>query len=110
LGNDRRVAVKREKMQDFSSVKFLGNDKRQVFTYQLTVKNNKNIPIDMILKDQYPISTDKSISVELLETDNAHDNQEVGTLTWEFPLKAGETRTFKFSYSVKYPKDKQINF
>ena len=108
LGNDKRVAVKREKLQDFSSVKFLGNDKRQLYTYQLTVKNNKNIPINMILKDQYPISTNKEIAVELLETADAHINEGVGSLTWEFPLKPGEARTFKISYSVKYPKDKQI--
>lgn len=109
LGNDKRVVVKREKMQDFSSVKFLGNDKKQVFTYQLTVKNTKNTPVDMILKDQYPLSTEKTISVEVLETSNAHENEEVGTLTWEFPLQPGETKIFKVSYSVKYPKDRNLN-
>ncbi len=109
LGNDKRVAVKREKMQDFTSIKFLGNDKEQTFGYQLTVKNNKNVPIDMILKDQYPISTDKNIVVKLIDTNDAHVNEEVGTLTWEFKMKPGETRTFKLKYSVKYPKDISLN-
>lgn len=109
LGNDKRIAVKREKMQDFTSTKFLGNDKEQTFAYQLTVKNNKNIPVDMILKDQYPISTDKNIVVKLIDVDGAHVNEEVGTLTWEFKMKPGETRTFKLRYSVKYPKDSVLN-
>ncbi len=41
LGKDRRVAITREKLKDFSSVKFLGNKKLQTFTYEITVKNNK---------------------------------------------------------------------
>lgn len=109
LGNDKRVVVKREKMQDFSSTKVIGSEKKQQFTYLLTVKNNKNMDIDMILKDQYPLSTDKAIIVELVDISGAHNNTEVGTLTWEFPMKAGETRTFKVSYTVKYPKTETIN-
>ncbi len=41
LGKDKRVVVTREKLKDFSSVKFLGSNKKQVFTYEITVKNNK---------------------------------------------------------------------
>ena len=105
MGEDKRVAVSREKLQQFSSTKFIGNNKKQTFSYKLTVKNNKPIDIQMILKEQYPISTDKSIVVELTETDSAHNNPEVGSLTWEFPLKAGESRSFKVTYSINAPKD-----
>ncbi|MNR97987.1 TonB-dependent Receptor Plug Domain protein [compost metagenome] len=109
LGNDKRVIVKREKMQDYSSTKLIGSEKKQVFTYKLTVKNTKNSAVKMILKDQYPLSTQKEIEVELLESAKAHVNAEVGTLTWEFDLKPGETREFTMSYSVKYPKDQTLN-
>ncbi|GAB6010701.1 DUF4139 domain-containing protein [Viscerimonas tarda] len=111
LGTDKRVTVKREKLQDFSSKKFLGNDTKQEFVYQLTVKNNQNQAIKMILKDQYPLSTQKEIEVEILKetTATTHRNEEVGVLVWEFELKPGETRTFKTAYSVKYPKDKTLN-
>jgi len=105
LGEDRRVVVTREKLQDFSSTKFLGNEKRATYSYKFTVKNNKSVDINMILKDQYPISTDKSIIVELVDIDGAHDNPEVGSLTWEFPLKAGETKTVKLTYAIRSPKD-----
>lgn len=109
LGVDKRISVKREKMQDFSSVKFLGSDKKQVFTYMITVRNNKNQAISMILKDQYPISTMKEVEVEVLETSSAAINKDVGVLTWTFNLEPGETRNFKISYSIKYPKDKNLN-
>lgn len=105
LGEDKRVVVNREKVQDYSASKLIGSNKKQTYTYKLTVKNNKNVAIDMILKEQYPISTDKSITVDLGNISGAHNNPEVGSLTWEFPLAAGETRTFEVSYTITAPKD-----
>lgn len=112
LGTDKRVAVKREKMQDYSSTRFLGNDVKQVFTYKLTVKNNQNKPVKMVLKDQYPISTQKNIEVELITKDTTPwtaNKEDVGVITWEEELKAGETKVYQISYSVKYPKGSNLN-
>ncbi len=109
LGQDKRIVVKREKVADFSSVKFLGSNKKEVFTYELTVRNTKKEKAAVMLKDQYPISSDKDIEVELLESAGASVNQDNGVLTWHVDLAAGETRKFRISYSVKYPKDKTVN-
>lgn len=111
LGMDKRVSVKREKMQDFSAVKILGNDVQQTFTYKITVKNNQNRKIKMVLKDQYPISTQKKIEVTLLkETTRWTVNKEdLGVITWEEDFEAGETKTYQISYSVKYPKEIKLN-
>ncbi|MFM9910058.1 MAG: DUF4139 domain-containing protein [Chitinophagaceae bacterium] len=109
LGRDKRVVVKREKLKDFSNVKFLGTNKKQVFTYEIVVKNNKKEKIQMMLKDQFPISTNKDIEVELLESSDAIIKSEIGVLTWKLDLNAGETKKYRISYSVKYPKDKTVN-
>lgn len=109
LGKDKRVVVTREKLKDFSSVKFLGSNKKQVFTYEITVKNNKKEKVTMTLKDQYPLSTNKDIEVELLETSGAGNNTELGILNWSVELAPGESKKFRVSYSVKYPKDKMVN-
>lgn len=112
LGADKRVSVKREKLQDFSSTKFLGNDTKQVFTYRLTAKNNQNKTVKMVLKDQYPISTQKNIEVELLTKDTTPwtvKKDDLGVITWEEELKAGETKLYQLSYSVKYPKGSNLN-
>ena len=60
----------------------------------------------MLLKDQYPLSTDKEIEVELLESSNAKVNKETGILTWNLKLQPNETNKIRISYRVKYPKDK----
>ena len=109
LGKDKRVAVKKDKLIDFSSVKFLGNNKLQKLTYEITVKNNKKEAINLLLKDQYPLSTTKEIEIELLESNDAMVNPETGVLTWKLSLAAGESKKLRFSYSVKYPKDKMVN-
>lgn len=108
MGRDKKVAIKREKITDKSGTKFLSSSKEQLFTYEITVKNNKKEPVSLTLKDQYPISTDKEIEVELIQSDKAQVNAEAGILTWELELKAGESKKIRLSYRVKYPKDKFI--
>ncbi len=63
----------------------------------------------LLLKDQYPLSTDKDIEIELLESDKAKINIETGILTWDLNLKPNEIRKLRVSYKVKYPKDKVID-
>jgi uncharacterized protein (TIGR02231 family) len=109
LGRDKRVAIKKEKMADYSSVKFLGSSKLQKVTYELTVKNNKKDTVKMLLKDQYPLSTNKEIEVELLDAAGAEVNEDIGVLTWKLQLAPGESKKLRFAYSVKFPKDKVIN-
>jgi len=109
MGVDKRVVVTREKLMDFSSVKFLGSNKKQIFTYEITVKNNKKDAIDISIKDQYPISQNKDIEVELLESKDATINAETGEVNWNLKLAAGEVKKIRISYSIKYPKDKIVN-
>lgn len=109
LGRDKRVVIKREKLKDFSSVKFLGANKKQVFTYEITVKNNKKENVELLLKEIYPLSTNKDIEVEVLEISGATNDPELGQLSWKTTLTAGESKKYRVSYSIKYPKDKKIN-
>lgn len=108
MGRDKKISIKRERITDKSGTKFLSSYKEQTFTYDITVRNNKKEEINMLLKDQYPLSTDKEITVELLEKDGAKENEETGILTWEIKLKPNETKKYRISNKVKYPKDKLI--
>jgi len=109
LGRDKRVVVKKEKLVNYSSVKFLGSNKKQIFTYELTVRNNKKEKVQMLLKDQYPISSSKDIEEELIESSGAAVNKETGILTWQIDLAPGETKKMRVSYSIKYPKERTVN-
>ena len=73
------------------------------------MRNNKKEAAIILLKDQYPLSSDKEIEIELLQSDSAKVNTETGILTWDLDLKPNETKKIRLSYKVKYPKDKIIN-
>lgn len=109
MGRDKKIDIKREKVVDKSGTKFLSSYKEQTFTYDITVRNNKKEAVQMLLKDQYPLSTDKEITVELLQSDKAKVNVETGILSWDLKLSPNETKKIRISYKVKYPKDKIID-
>jgi hypothetical protein len=108
MGRDKKVVITREKVVDKSGVKFLSTKKEQTFTYDITIRNNKKESILLKLEDQYPLSSDKEIEIELKQKEGAKVNSETGLLSWEFHLKPNETKKIRISYTVKYPKDKII--
>lgn len=109
MGRDKKIAISREKIADKSGTKFLSSYKEQTFTYDIVIKNNKKEAVEIMVKDQYPISSDKEMTVELLQSDKAKINAETGILTWDLKLSANETKKIRISYKVKYPKDKTID-
>jgi uncharacterized protein (TIGR02231 family) len=108
LGKDKRVAVKRSLVKELSSLKTSGNTSKQTFTYEIIVKNNKQTEINLLLKDQFPLSSIKEVEVKLEDYPEAMVNEEAGVVTWKITLKPGESKKVRFTYSVKYPKDKKI--
>lgn len=108
MGRDKMIAVKRERVADQTNTQTIGNNKRQTFTYEIRIRNNKRQPVNILLKDQYPLSTDKTIEVELLESGNAHVNSETGVLTWKLSVAPGDTQHIRISYRVRYPKNKTL--
>lgn len=108
MGRDKKISVKRELIAEKSSTKFLSSGREQVFTYDIIIRNNKKEAARLTLKDQYPISTDKEIEVELLQSDSAKVETETGILSWELNLKPGETKKVRISYRVKAPKSKPV--
>jgi uncharacterized protein (TIGR02231 family) len=109
MGRDKKITVKRERVAEESGSKLIGSNKKQTFTYEIRVRNSKKEAIQMLLKDQYPVATDRDMEIELLSSSDAEANKETGVLTWKLNIAPGETRKVRFSYSVKYPKDKVIN-
>ena len=104
MGRDKKVTIKREKVVDQSGTKFLSSKKEQTFTFDITLRNNKKEAIEMLLKDQYPLSSNKDIEIELLQSDHAKVNLETGVLTWQLQMKPNETKKIRISYKVRYPK------
>ncbi|TAD81908.1 MAG: mucoidy inhibitor MuiA family protein [Bacteroidetes bacterium] len=109
LGRDKRVSIKRTLVKDDNQNKTKGDNKYEYLTYELVVKNNKKQPLNLLLKDQYPMSYNKDIVVELEQHSNAEINKDLGVLNWSLTLAPGESKKIRFGYSIKYPKDMRLS-
>lgn len=109
MGRDKKVVVTREKVADKSGIKFLSSKKEQTITFDITIRNNKKELVNVTVKDQYPLSTDKEVEIELLENSNANIDAETGILNWTLNLKPTETKKLRVTYKVRYPKDKTFS-
>jgi hypothetical protein len=108
LGKDKGVLVKRTLQKEFSSKKFLGNNKTDSRQYEILVRNNKSQPINIIVEDQFPISTQKEIDIQNRKYEGAKLDDETQKITWQFSLEPKKENKVNFHYEVKYPKDKQL--
>lgn len=109
LGRDERIITARKRIDEEGSTSFFGNHQKRVYTYEISVRNSRKEAVEIDVKEQFPLSTEKDIEIKLLETSNANVNNDKGELTWVLYLKAGETKKLKVSYSVKLPKNKVIS-
>lgn len=108
LGKDKGVAVKRTLVKDFSSKKFIGSNRTDTRQYEITVRNNKQQPVNIILEDQFPISTQKEIEVQDKKYDGAKLDDDTQKITWQMTVDTKKENKVSFKYEVKYPKDKTL--
>ncbi|MCB0397617.1 MAG: DUF4139 domain-containing protein [Flavobacteriales bacterium] len=109
LGRDKKVVVTREMQQEFSSKKVIGSNKKETFSYQIIVKNNRNSDIKLELFDQLPVSQDGEIEVSKLEISDGSHNELNGEVSWAVTLKPAESLKKTLSFAIKFPKNKPIN-
>jgi hypothetical protein len=109
LGKDKGVIAKRTLLKEYSSKKFLGNNKTDIRQYEIVVRNNKQQAVNIIIEDQFPISTQKDIEVQDKKYDGAKLNDDNQKLTWTLSLEPKKESKLNFRYEVKYPKEKTLN-
>ncbi len=111
LGEDKQINVKREKASEMSKTKTVGSNKSATQAYRITVRNNKRKAVTVTIDEPYPVSTAKEIQVELTDKTSSwkKNDTERGILTYEVTLEPGESKDIIVGYTVKYPKDWNIN-
>ncbi len=108
LGTDNSIIVKREKRVDFMSKKTIGSNKTETYSFLVSVRNNKPVPVRITLNDQIPVSSNNGITVDPLEISGGKLNSQSGEIRWDLEINKQETRQIILTYSVKYPKDKTV--
>jgi uncharacterized protein (TIGR02231 family) len=108
LGPDEGVKTERELTARDVDKNLLGNVRRTHFAYALTLRNTKSHPVRLTLQDQIPVSRAETIKVKLRGAEPTPQVSELGVLSWELMLRAGETRVVRFDYGVESPRDVQV--
>ena len=108
LGRDKNIAVTRIKQKEFSRKQVFGSNKTDERRWEISIRNKKSLPVNMVVEDQYPTSTDKDIVVEKGEAKEATLDEATNKLTWRLKIDAAKEKKIGFSYSVKYPKSSRI--
>lgn len=79
-------------------------------SYEIKIKNNKEFPVSLTVKDQYPVSNTDEVEVTLTESSGAQVDRNTGMLTWKLELAPGAERILRFGYAVRYPKGGTVYF
>lgn len=108
LGRDKRIAVKREKLKDYTSRKLIGTNRRDAYAFEISVRNAKAEPIKIKVEDHVPVSQNSQIEITVGDTGNAKYNAATGMLVWDLTLNTNESKKVSYKFEVKYPKDKTI--
>lgn len=110
LGKDPNIVISRTLVSDKSGTKMLSSRKVQDFVYEISVRNNKKSPIELVLEDQIPISSNNDIEIIITDKGGANINSETGKMTWDLSLKPNETKKVRFGYQIKSAKDKNLTY
>lgn len=108
LGRDKKIVVKRERDTKLRSVKTIGSNVRETFAYSITVRNTRKENINLIIQDQLPVSNDKDIVVEDVDTGGSEFDEKTGMMKWTLSMNATEMKKLNFGYTIKYPKGKNV--
>ncbi len=108
LGRDKNVVIKREKISDFTKRQFLGSKQEETRAWKISIKNNKSLPVHLMVSDQVPVSTLEEIEVTTEELSGGVFNKETGEIKWIIDLPASSQKEIILRYSTKYPKSRKL--
>ncbi|MBN1253021.1 MAG: mucoidy inhibitor MuiA family protein [Bacteroidales bacterium] len=108
VGRDKDIVVSRKMQKEFSSKKIIGTSVKELRAWELSVRNNKFYPVKIIVEDQFPVSNNNDIKVELIENSGAIFDETTGKLTWKVDLESSQTKQILIKYEVKFPKNKNL--
>jgi uncharacterized protein (TIGR02231 family) len=109
FGRDSKVVVYRKLKKEMSIKRVTGNSKKDSYVYEISVRNNRTVPVKINIFDQIPISTNNEIMVTVDNISKADKDELTGETVWEYVIQPGQVQLVEIAYTVKYPKNLKIN-
>lgn len=109
LGRDPGVVIERKATEDYRKRNFFGGKKVDSRGYTISVRNKKDQPILLTIKDQIPVSQNESIEVKSDIPRIMRLEERTGILTAKFTVQPKGEYSMQFGYTVKYPNHQTVN-
>jgi uncharacterized protein (TIGR02231 family) len=104
LGVDDQIRVERQLRRRSTSKAMLGGTRTVDVAYEITVENHRQNQARVSVHDHIPLSQDGEIKVRLRETSpNPAGQTDLGELTWDLVLDAGQTAAIRYRFTVEHP-------
>ncbi len=100
VGIEKNIGIERRLKATNKGKNLLRTSNKVLREWEIIVKNNKDITVDVTVEDQIPVSTHSDVKVNLIESSQAKVNEETGRLTWEVKLAPGEKKVINLHYEV----------
>jgi uncharacterized protein (TIGR02231 family) len=110
LGRDQNIQVSRKKIKSQEKERFINNEKVLSYQYEISLKNGKNNHIRLLVEDQFPVSNDQQIKVELIDNGKAEIDANTGFMRWDLKLKPKESKLLKYTYMIRYDRSKNLSY
>lgn len=105
LGRDKGLLVKRARVYNKQEKTLLGNSRIEHYVWKIELRNNKKVPVKIVLRDQVPVSQHDDIKVSVNEVGGGKYDEKTGIIKWRLELEPNEKEVYTIGYEVKYPKD-----
>lgn len=115
LGVDEAIGVEHKLVKRYEKREgVIARKECTVYEYSITITNNKKTEEEVVVWDQVPISTDQEIDVELVRPEYRQDTEslkknEHNFLEWYLKLKPGEKAGIPLTFSITYPKGRNVS-
>ena len=114
LGVDDQIHVERKLINRFEKDEgLIAKRKEFIFSYAITLKNNKQIDDSLIVMDQVPVSSNQNIIVTYLPPEKSQIQEptidKTGIVEWQLQVKAHQEIIIPFSFSVESPRDVKVD-
>jgi uncharacterized protein (TIGR02231 family) len=104
VGVDDQIRVKRELRRRSTTKAVIGGTRTIDVAYEITVENHRPSQARVSVHDHIPVSSDGDIKVRLREaTPDPAGQTDLGELTWDLTLKAGQAATIRYRFTVEHP-------
>jgi uncharacterized protein (TIGR02231 family) len=104
LGVDDQIRIERKLHRRATSKAVIGGTRTVDIGYETTVGNHRPAAARISVRDHIPVSADGDIKVRLREASPSPAEQtDLGELTWELTLEAGQSATIRHRFTVEHP-------